>query len=61
MTLKCWVKEVDEELEKRFEYYDDMYEQDALRAAAIQLASKKEDTDEDSGAYSEAGDEDSRF
>ena len=61
VTLKCWVKDVDEELEKRFEYYDDMYEQDALRAAAIQLASKKEDTEEDSGEYNEAGDEDSRF
>jgi hypothetical protein len=39
-----------------------MYEQDALRAAAIQLASKKDDADDVSTTEcSEAGDEDSRF
>jgi hypothetical protein len=59
ITIRCWVKDVDEELEKRFEYYDDMYEQDALRAASIKLASKEEDSEDKN--YSEAGDEDSRF
>ena len=58
ITVRCWVKDEDKELESRFEYYDDMYEQDALRAAAIKLADKEDDSDE---AVEEAGDEDSRF
>ena len=58
ITVRCWVKDEDKELESRFEYYDDMYEQDALRAAAIKLADKEEDDD---SVVEEAGDEDSRF
>ena len=58
ITVRCWVKDEDKELESRFEYYDDMYEQDALRAAAIKLADKEEDDD---SIVEEAGDEDSRF
>lgn len=58
ITVRCWVKDEDKELESRFEYYDDMYEQDALRAAAIKLADKEDDSNE---AVEEAGDEDSRF
>lgn len=58
ITVRCWVKDEDKELESRFEYYDDMYEQDALRAAAIKLADKEDDSNE---AIEEAGDEDSRF
>ena len=60
VTVRCWVKSGDDELETKLEYYDDMYEQDALRAAAIKLADK-EDSNEDDGPYDEAGDEDSRF
>ena len=37
-----------------------MYEQD-VPSGGIQLASKKEDTDEEMREYNEAGDEDSRF
>lgn len=56
MVVRCWIKAEDKELEERFAYYDDMYEQDALRAAAIKLAEKE------GGSSSEpAGDEDSRF
>lgn len=57
MTVRCWMKDEDAELEDRFAYYDDMYEQDAMRAAAIKLAEKE------AGAASSApaGDEDSRF
>ena len=56
MTVRCWVKDEDSELEDKFAYYDDMYEQDALRAASIKLAEKEK------GSSSEAaGDEDSRF
>lgn len=58
ITVRCWVKDEDKELESRFEYYDDMYEQDALRAAAIKLADKEDDSDT---VVEEAGDEDSRF
>lgn len=58
ITVRCWVKDEDKELESRFEYYDDMYEQDALRAAAIRLADKEGDSDD---VVEEAGDEDSRF
>ena len=59
VTVRCWVKEDDAELNSKLEYYDDMYEQDALRAAAIKLADKEEG--EDNSSYEEAGDEDSRF
>lgn len=58
VSLRCWVKSEDKELEQRFEYYDDMYEQDALRAAAIKLAKKDDDSTDTTDA---AGDEDSRF
>lgn len=60
VTVHCWVKKDDEELNSKLEYYDDMYEQDALRAAAIKLAGKEDDNENDS-SYDEAGDEDSRF
>ena len=55
MTIRCWVKDEDEELEERFAYYDDMYEQDALRAAAIKLAEKEQ------GPDAGLSDEDGRF
>lgn len=56
MVVRCWIKAEDKELEERFAYYDDMYEQDALRAAAIKLAEK-----EGGSSAEPAGDEDSRF
>lgn len=56
MTVRCWVKDEDSELENKFAYYDDMYEQDAMRAAAIKLAEKEGET-----SSAPAGDEDSRF
>lgn len=56
MSIKCWVKDEDEETSERLAYYDDMYEQDALRAAAIQLKDKTQGMADD-GPY----DEDSRF
>ena len=59
VTVRCWVKKDDEELNAKLEYYDDMYEQDALRAAAIKLAGKEDEND--AAEYDEAGDEDSRF
>lgn len=58
-VIRCWVKDEDTELEQQFAYYDDMYEQDALRAAAIKLADKQEDASDES--TEEAGNEDSRF
>lgn len=58
MTIRCWVKDEDAELETRLTYYDDMYEQDALRAAAIKLADKEVGTP---GTASTVTDEDSRF
>lgn len=57
MTIRCWVKDEDEETEERLAYYDDMYEQDALRAAAIQLRDKNQGLATGDSPY----DEDSRF
>jgi hypothetical protein len=61
IKVRCWVKNEDTEIEQRFAYYDDMYEQDALRAAAIKLADKEKDDENESIEEAEAGDEDSRF
>ena len=59
ITVRCWTKPEDAELEQKFSYFEDMYEQDSLRAASIKLADKE--SDEETDDVSEAGDEDSRF
>ena len=50
-VIKCWKKQIDDALEEKMVFYEDIYAQDIDRAATIELAKEKlknaDDLDED--------------
>jgi hypothetical protein len=40
-VIKCWKKKEDSELEEKLQFYDEVYAEDAERAATIELAKEK--------------------